>query len=98
MAIDARRIVLLIAGTVLVGGLNDVARADSPNLDLSFLKAGGADLGGVGVSVGSIGLDSKAGTSRWVASDPDPYRFVIPADQSARKAPGFLFKIPFGAP
>lgn len=51
-----------------------------------------------GFSVGSIGLDSQAGTSRWAQATPDPYRFVIPADQSARKAPGFLVKIPFGSP
>ena len=48
------------------------------------------------LSLGSVGLDSRAGNSYRPAPGDDPYPFVIPGQRPFKKVPGFLLKIPFG--
>jgi hypothetical protein len=62
------------------------------------LPQGSKGLKGSQLSLGSVGLDSRAGTSRWRAMPEDPYRFWIPADRPARKVPGVMLRIPWGGP
>jgi hypothetical protein len=71
------------------------ANADENELQLS-LPQGPKSWMGSQISLGSVGMDSRAGTTRWKAMPEDPYRFWIPADRPARKVPGFMVRIPFG--
>ena len=48
------------------------------------------------ISVGSIGLDSRAGASYLADRRSDPYVFQVPSQAPARKYPGILFRIPLG--
>ena len=63
-------------------------------LDLSLGPSAGSSDAGPHFSVGSVGLDSRAGNGQRAAPDGDSYHFVIPSEESARKAPGFLVKFP----
>ena len=48
------------------------------------------------LSLGSVGLDSKAGNSHVWSGEADRYYFNIPSDRSFKKAPGLLIRIPLG--
>jgi hypothetical protein len=95
--------VVVVMALLLPTGWASAQQIDAPTVGRSF-TTGGLDLS-VGpstgssddaphLSVGSIGLDSRAGTTQRAAADGDSYRFVIPSEEPARKAPGFLVKFP----
>jgi hypothetical protein len=48
------------------------------------------------LSLGSVGLDSKAGNSHVWSGEVDRYYFNIPSERSFKKAPGLLIRIPLG--
>jgi hypothetical protein len=48
------------------------------------------------LSLGSVGLDSKAGKSHVWSGAVDRYYFNIPSERSFKKAPGLLIRIPLG--
>ena len=48
------------------------------------------------LSLGSVGLDSKAGNSHIWSGEVDRYYFNIPSERSFKKAPGLLIRIPLG--
>jgi hypothetical protein len=70
------------------------ARAqDSLELPLTSLLQRGSDRSPT-VSLGSVGLDSRAGNSYKPAPGGDPYYFMVPNEQPPKKAPGITIKIP----
>jgi hypothetical protein len=87
----AKYMMLVLAAPVLS------AATDKDSLDLPL---GGLQLFGHSVtalSVGSVvGVDSHGGGSYVPTKGDDPYYFVIPSQQPASKAPGFLLRIPLG--
>ena len=48
------------------------------------------------LSLGSVGLDSKAGNSHVWSGEVDRYYFNIPSERSFKKVPGLLLRIPLG--
>ena len=48
------------------------------------------------LSLGSVGLDSKAGNSHVWSGEVDRYYFNIPSERSFKKVPGLLIRIPLG--
>ena len=68
------------------------AAQDKFELPLSSLVAHSAPT----LSLGSVGLNSKAGNSHVWSGEADRYYFNIPSERSFKKVPGLLIRIPLG--
>jgi hypothetical protein len=97
--------ICMIVGVALLlpPGTQAIAQTAEPNtaptfrsgtLDLSLGPSAGATDPGPELSVGSIGLDSRAGNGDHPTPEGDSYHFNIPSEQPFRKVPGFLVKFP----
>ncbi len=95
MSVRGVGLLTLAVGSGLIAGLPLPSRADEDGLRFPLPQAP-KSRGGYQIVLGSVGMDLRAGTSRWKAMPEDPYRFWIPADRSAPKVPGFMVRIPFG--
>ena len=92
MSVRGVVLLTLAVGSGLIAGLPLPSRADEDGLRFPLPQAPK----GREIVLGSVGMDSRVGTSRWKAMPEDPYRFWIPADRAAPKVPGFMVRIPFG--
>ncbi len=101
-AMPMRRAIVLFlgAGVLMAASLAASIAADSQtDLQLPIIQGSNFGTGaGFALSLGSVGMDARAGTSRWAAVPEDPYRFSIPSERPAHKVPGLLLRVPFGGP
>jgi hypothetical protein len=92
MGIHTRRMTLTFA--LIVAAISPTAAQDKFELPLSSL--GAYSDAAPTLSLGSVGLDSKAGNSHVWYQQADRYYFDLPSERSFRKAPGLLLRIPLG--